>query len=387
MVLQTNEKVAVKESDSIAYEVIRVHKLFDLDNRTLADYIADRKCFVVVSSKIHKLYGKKIVGYLEKYVRYQHVLFPLEDNENNKNFESIQNILSEAQKLGLGRKDIMIGIGGGIILDMVGFAASMYRRRINYIRIPTTLIGYIDAGVGIKTGINFDGAKNFIGAFYPPKVCLNDYSFLQTLPFDELKSGFSEILKMAIVVDGYLFDLVEANYKILLEEQFRNEMGYKIMHMSIYDMVQQLSTNFHEKDLMRLVDFGHTFSPFIEEYSAYRISHGHAVGLDIAISTEIAFLMKLLDKKSHDRILKIFLDVGLDIYDSETFEPDKIAQSLKKIVLHRGGNLNLVLPKELGKGIFIKNLDEISVDLLREAFIRLEVSKRKYRDGEIWEQV
>ena len=189
---------------------------------------------------------------------------------------------------------------------------------------------------------------------------------------------------MAIVVDRHLFDLVETNYKILLEEQFRNEIGYKVMHMSIYDMVQQLSTNFHEKDLMRLVDFGHTFSPFIEEYSAYRISHGHAVGLDIAISTEIAFLMKLLDKESHDRILKIFLDVGLDIYNRETFEPDKIAQSLKKIVLHRGGNINLVLPKELGEGIFVKNLEEISVDLLREAFVRLEAVQEKYKDGEIW---
>lgn len=384
MVLQTSEKVAVKESDSIEYEVIRVHKLFDLDNSTLADYIADRKCFVVISDKVYNLYGEKIAGYLEKHLRCQYVLFPLEDNENNKNFETIQNILYEAKKLGLGRKDIMIGIGGGIILDMVGFAASMYRRRINYIRIPTTLIGYIDAGVGIKTGINFDGAKNFIGAFYPPEICLNDYAFLQTLPIDELKSGFSEILKMAIVVDRHLFDLVETNYKILLEEQFRNEIGYKVMHMSIYDMVQQLSTNFHEKDLMRLVDFGHTFSPFIEEYSAYRISHGHAVGLDIAISTEIAFLMKLLDKESHDRILKIFLDVGLDIYNRETFEPDKIAQSLKKIVLHRGGNINLVLPKELGEGIFVKNLEDISVDLLREAFIRLEAMQEKYKDGEIW---
>ena len=133
MVLQTSEKVAVKESDSIEYEVIRVHKLFDLDNSTLADYIADRKCFVVISDKVYNLYGEKIAGYLEKYLRCQYVLFPLEDNENNKNFETIQNILYEAKKLGLGRKDIMIGIGGGIILDMVGFAASMYRRRINYI--------------------------------------------------------------------------------------------------------------------------------------------------------------------------------------------------------------------------------------------------------------
>ena len=147
-----------------------VHKLFVLDNSTFADYIADRKCFVVISDKVYNLYGEKIAGYLEKYLRCQYVLFPLEDNENNKNFETIQNILYEAKKLGLGRKDIMIGIGGGIILDMVGFAASMYRRRINYIRIPTTLIGYIDAGVGIKTGINFDDIKIYIDAFNPPEI-------------------------------------------------------------------------------------------------------------------------------------------------------------------------------------------------------------------------
>lgn len=376
MVNKEEKNVSVLSNNKMCYSVLEVERVFDKQNVCLKEKIGDNNCLVITSFNVYENYSEYIQNYFDLHFKEHYHLIQIDDKEQNKNIDSISFILESAKSMKLDRKGLMIAIGGGIIMDLVGFAASMYRRKVEYIRIPTTLIGYVDAGIGIKTGINFHNSKNFIGAFYPPKVCINDYSFLKTLNIKEIKNGISEILKMGIVTDNKLFCIVENNIHEIMNTKCLCEGGKKAIYSSIYDMLVELDKNFYEDNLERLVDFGHTFSPFIETDSDYTIPHGHAVALDIAISTELSYELGYIDISNRDRIHKLLLKTELAIFDSETFKPFEMSKSLENIILHRGGELNLVLPICIGKAFFYKG--EIKEVLLKKVFSNLKKYQEEY---------
>jgi 3-dehydroquinate synthase len=194
----------------------------------------------------------------------------------------------------------MIGVGGGVILDAVGFAAQQYRRMISYYRIPTTLVGQIDAGVGIKVGINYKRSKNLLGSFYPPSLVINCTDFLFSLPQEDFICGISEILKAGIadcpqIVSAFshsetVFSPLSLQKNSQLMEDFQI-----VMDLAIQTMLMNLQSNFYEqKELRRLMDFGHTFSPIIEGKSDYRIPHGFAVAIDMFICIYISRCLQLI---------------------------------------------------------------------------------------------
>lgn len=355
------------------YDVVISQNIFDTENEILAQYLENTCFLVVISEMIEKLYYDKIYTYFsKKNGKDMFKIITIKTSEVNKEIDNVCKILEEAKKFGLGRKSILVGIGGGVLLDMVGFAASMFRRGIRYLRVPTTLVGQIDAGIGIKTGANFLGSKNYIGSFYPPMAAVNDIELLKTLPLHHLQNGLSEIIKMAIIVDAQLFTMVKEHFPRFLRKQCLGAETLEISHRAIATMLDELRVNFYERNLERLVDFGHTFSPFIETYSEYKINHGFAVAMDMAISTEISCLLGVIEREDRDRILNLLTSVGLDVYDSETYKADRMWASLKDIVLHRGGNLNLVIPTQIGRADFVRNLNTISPALLQQALLNLE---------------
>jgi len=366
-------EISINEKYELKYNIVFTNCLFGANNETLIPYIENKKVLVIIDSTVNDLYGEKIRLFLNKYSGVSFLI--LKVNEYNKNFESVFKVLDAAKNCGLDRKGLMVGIGGGILTDIVGFAASIYRRKIEYLRIPTTLIGQVDAGIGIKTGINFQGSKNLIGSFYPPVACINDISFLATLDGKEIKNGLAEILKMAIMCDMELFRLIEDNYSDLLTTKFQCHVSQEICYRTVKEMIANFKSNFYEKDLKRLVDFGHTFSPFIETYSNYEIPHGCAVALDIALSTEIAFLISKINLADKNRILNLMEKIGLNIYDAETFKPKLIWESLHKILAHRGNVLNMPIPTGIGSAVFI---NEISLELIDTAVKNL---KNRFKEG------
>merc|ERR1740127_178799 len=159
------------------------------------------KRVVVVDDNVYGLYGERIDAYFAHH-NVQVKLMVLPTTEENKNIEMALKIAEEIHELGIDRRlDPVIAIGGGVCMDIVGFAASIYRRRTPYVRVPTTLMGYVDASVGAKSGVNFAGKKNKLGAYLPPALTLLDPTFLKTLPSRQLANGAAEIVKMAIVKD------------------------------------------------------------------------------------------------------------------------------------------------------------------------------------------
>ena len=181
-----------------------IFNLKDRKNDCLIKICKGRKILVVIDKNVNKIYGKGIKRFFD-YSKIEYSLWKLNASEDCKNIEKIENLCSVAKHFGMQRDSIFIAIGGGVTMDIVGFTAFIYRKKIPYIRIPTTLVGIVDAGVGVKVGVNFDGSKNFLGGYYPPLAVFNDQSFLKTLTSKEIKCGLFEILKMAIIKDRRLF--------------------------------------------------------------------------------------------------------------------------------------------------------------------------------------
>ena len=268
-------------------------------------------------------------------------------------------------EVGLDRKGLLIGIGGGVCLDIVTVAASWIRRGVGHIRVPTTLIGQIDAGIGIKGAVNFGGKKNYLGCFYAPETVLVTPSFLSTLTRNHISEGFAEIIKIALVRDAWLFELVEKLGPELLLSKFSEcqHGGKEVLWRSILGMLSELEPNIYEdQSYERLVDFGHTFSPGLEAASSFEITHGEAVSVDIAVSTVLSTRIGLLSADLRDRILSLLITLELPVW-TDLLTAERCEHGLRDCALHRGGRPNLVLPTAIGQAVFVKESGAVSLHL------------------------
>ena len=249
------------------------------------------KRVVVVDDQVYSLYGERIEAYFAAHnVTTRMMVLPT--TEENKNIELALQIAEEIHELGIDRRlDPVIAIGGGVCMDIVGFAASIYRRRTPYVRVPTTLMGYVDASVGAKSGVNFetksDGwRKNKLGCYLPPALAILDRTFLASLDSRQVANGAAEIMKMALVKDPELFDLLERHGPQLIAHKFQQipgeadgaEAPSRVLFLAIQTMLEELAPNLWEDSLERLVDFGHVFSMELEmaELHQNKLFHGRS---------------------------------------------------------------------------------------------------------------
>lgn len=373
MIASRKDLISLSKNLSISYNVKFTTDIFNASkNEVLLPMIKDRKIFIIIDKIVYKLHGQKIEEYFKKN-KISYFLYQIKASEKDKNIATVIKICELATKFKMRRDSIFLGIGGGITLDMTGLAAFLYRRKIPYIRIPTTLAGLIDAGVGLKVGVNFLKYKNLLGGYYAPYYTFNDQLFLNTLPVKEIRNGLYEIIKMSIVKNFELFKQIEVQYQNFLNKNFNNWTN-KIIHLSSLEMMRELEPNLFESNFKRLVDFGHTFSMFIEESSNFSISHGEAVGLDILISSSISLQRNILSKEDFNKIFLLAKNIGFTKkYKLDSIK--KLHESLENVKAHRAGDLNLVLPSKIGKAIFtqecaLKELENALIAL--QEFIELE---------------
>ena len=302
----------------------------------------------------------------------QTVILPIEASEATKDWKNAHRILSFLETNGvLRRSEPVIAIGGGVLLDMVGFACSVYRRGVPYIRIPTTLLGIVDASVGAKTSINHFGRRNRIGSFFTPTLTLIDKSFIKTQDSREISNGIAEILKLAIVLDRTLFELVEVNPELLIKQKFQNNpLADQIIDRAISGMTKELNDNLWEKELQRAVDYGHTFSPIVEMKNVPELLHGEAVILDCLLSACISVNRGLLSNSELIRIFNLLKKVNLPTQHIDFYDVDLLYSGLKDVMIHRNNNQYLPIPTAIGKCIIINDLNfreiELAVDKLKE---------------------
>ncbi|MEW6705195.1 MAG: sedoheptulose 7-phosphate cyclase [Pseudomonadota bacterium] len=364
----------VRVPEELRYSVDLTHGVLDVRNPLLARYCEGRKAVLFASPTVDALYGPAIRRYFEAHRPeggWDYVVVPT--GEHHKNLRTVETICEHAKRCRMDRNGLLVAFGGGILCDLVGFSASIYKRGIRYIKVNTTLVGQIDVGVGVKTGVNFLASKNMLGTYYPAYASLNDPAFLHTLPLRQLSCGLAEIIKMAIILSRELFELLEEHVDSMLCRRFvashwrEMERDTRVLTLAMQLMIDELRPNLHEKNLERLVDFGHSFSPMIEIESDHRLYHGEAVAIDMALSSRIAVRLGLMREDDCERVLKLLRACDLPCFDEETCRHELLMQSLQEMHLHRGGRINLVVPTGLGSADFIRELQALPAEVVREA--------------------
>ncbi|KIF75078.1 2-epi-5-epi-valiolone synthase [Streptomyces sp. 150FB] len=320
---------------------------------------SDRR-LLVVDEVVDTIYGSEIDAYFSAHGFHTSKLV-IDAHEQVKNWASVDAVLAAMDGFGVDRRrEPVIAIGGGVLCDVVGFAASIYRRGTPYVRIPTTLIGLVDAGVGVKTGVNHRAAKNRIGTYAQPLLSLLDTRFLTSLPVRHLGNGMAEILKVALVKSRPLFEYVEqaslCDLKVLFEEHKHTDVADYVIEESIHLMLEELQPNLWEGTLERCVDYGHTFSPTIEMHAVSELLHGEAVAIDMALTTGIALDRGLMREAEAVRVLDVITGLGLQPWNDVLKKQDLLVAALEDTVRHRDGLQRLPLTSGIGEHVFVNDV-------------------------------
>ena len=356
----------------VSYSVLHTAQpVFDRDEPALAEMAEASPVLFIADAAVAQIYGEKWRDYAVARGLDVAGELVLPISEALKVWEQVDGMCSYAARCGLPRNGLIVAIGGGVLLDAAGLAAAVFRRGIGYIRIPTTLVGMIDVAVGIKQAVNAYGKKNLIGAFYPPVASINDYSFLQTLPAGELVCGMAEIIKMALIRDASLFEMIEKHGRELVFSRFGSPIGIgrKILLRSERLMMQELAPNLFEEEHARLVDFGHTFSPAIEVSSGYQIPHGQAVAIDMLLSVSIAVARGIANPDVFTRLLVLLRKLGLQVIPQLLPDRARLFAALNEARRHRGGCLNLVVIESPGRPQFLQDVSRADIESACETLL------------------
>jgi len=347
----------VSPSVSIRYNVRVTEPLLGPGNRELlAGGPVPGRRFAVCDDGVPTSWRESLARYFDHHGVDARILV-VEGGEQCKRPEMVFEIIAEFEKFGLVRRnEPVLIIGGGAVMDAASLAAAIYRRGVPFIKVPTTLLAYVDASIGIKTAINFNNRKNLVGSFSAPLVVLLDRGFFRTLPSREISSGLSEILKLGIGCDEALFHRLEALApEVVFQDKFQSQGG-TVLAYAIDVMIRELEPNIHEDNLCRAVDLGHTFSQVFEmPFGEDALRHGEAVALDLNLSCIVANRRGLLDDDALRRVAGLSETLGLPTKVPEV-DPGELWRSVAERTRHRGGLQRVPLPHRLGESVFVNDL-------------------------------
>ena len=277
----------------------------------------------------------------------------------------IPEIWEKMNRNSIDRHSYVLAIGGGAFLDMVGFAASTAHRGVRLVRVPTTSLSQGDGGVGVKNGINYFGKKNWVGSFSVPFAVINDFAFLESLDDTSRRAGVIEAIKVALVRNKKFFIEIEK----LSDRLFKLEQAALeyVIQRSAEEHVDHISTSGDPYELgsARPLDFGHWVAHKLEQISAFRIGHGEAVAVGLAVDLIYSKRVGIISKDDCDRILNLIRSTGFNIYDPELSRIEAgrsvILQGLEEFREHLGGILTITLVPEIGRKIEVNDMDETEI--------------------------
>ncbi len=318
----------------------------------LSEICDTEKTVVIVDRNVLDLHGDKLSSYR---------LIEVEPGEQQKTLKTVDAIYERFLGWELDRSSTIVGVGGGMVCDITGFAASTYLRGMPFAFVPTTLLALVDASVGGKNGVNYRGYKNLVGTFNQPQFVLCDFVFLKTLPYNELKNGLAEAIKSALIGDETLFDYIERNGQ---EISSRNDDAIqKVVYDSLNVKIGVVSRDETEKGERRKLNFGHTIGHAIEKTTG--CSHGEAVSIGMVIGAKLSERKGALTGKDVERIEGLLSDFKLPI----KFEGDQeaIMDAIRKDKKREGEGIHFVLLDGIGRA----RIEKIMIDELQEALFDL----------------
>jgi 3-dehydroquinate synthase len=249
--------------------------------------------------------------------------------ESQKQIQSVTKAWSQLASGGFTRSDLVIGVGGGATTDLAGFIAATWLRGINWIAIPTTLAGMVDAAVGGKTGINLDAGKNLVGSFHSPIAVFCDTDFLSSLDERDISAGLAEVVKCGFIRDPQILDLIESDPSAA--RRWDSEILLELIERSVRVKAEVVGSDFKEGGLREILNYGHTLAHAIERNEKYLWRHGEAVSVGLVYAAALARLAGRLDAKTADRHKRILESLDLPVsYDRKAWSSLLATMSLDK---------------------------------------------------------
>ena len=319
--------------------------------QNLGNYIPEENVVIITDVNVKRFYQNKFPP---------HPVITIQTGEKIKTLDTVRNIYGKLVEFGVDRSTVIVGIGGGIVCDITGFVASTFLRGVNFGFVSTTLLSQVDASVGGKNGVNFQGYKNMIGVFNQPEFVICDLNLLNTLPEKEVLCGLAEIVKHAAIGDGDLFQYLEEQYQKALA------LDSAVIERLVYDSVVIKSgivnRDEKEKGERRKLNFGHTFGHAIEKTVGVR--HGEAVSAGMVMASELSVKKGYLQAKNAQRIKTLLEDLKLPTHihaDKKT-----VFDALQKDKKRKGDRIYFVFLEDMGKSfvdqISLKELEDIIND-------------------------
>ena len=370
------------------YPVHFTESLFDPANSLLAEVMQQgegagpRKAVFVLDEGLCRAWPRlpeAIQAYCKSYsdkVALAHPLLLVPGGESVKNdhchVEAVQRMINDA---GICRHSYVVAVGGGAVLDMVGFAAAAAHRGVRLIRIPTTVLAQDDSAVGVKNSVNAFGKKNFLGAFAPPHAVINDSDFLTTLSDRDWRCGISEAVKVALIKDADFFGSIESDAAALASRDIAamKPLIYRCAQLHLNHIAD--GGDAFELGSSRPLDFGHWAAHKLEQLTDFALRHGEAVAIGIALDTTYSYLTGRLPESDWRRIIDLLRSLGFALYspamDACLDDPQGshgLLSGLDEFQEHLGGQLTIMLLERIGKGI---EVHEIAPEIMIESIARL----------------
>lgn len=354
------KRLSVNKDHKSAYDIVYSDSFDHLYDEISALPGGWKKIAIITDSNVGPLYADAVCAALAK----QDLsvgIFTIPAGEENKTLDTVRSIYSWLIENHYDRKSLLVSLGGGVTGDITGFAAATFLRGIDFIQIPTTLLAQADSSIGGKTGVDFDGYKNMVGAFYMPRHVYSNVSVLKTLDGRQFASGFAEIMKHGLIRDENYYEwLIDNMYEIRERDPVTlTDMLYtsNVIKKNIVE-----ADPFEKKERM-LLNFGHTLGHAIEKYKNFSLTHGECVALGCVAASYISWKKDFLSMEEYYEIRDMFVPFGLPISveDIDIDEIIDLAHSDKKSV---NGNINFILIKKVGKA-FIST--DVTDDEMRAA--------------------
>ena len=341
------QRLPIMYNKKPCYDIVFSKSFAELIEELEALGVEQKRLCIVTDSNVDQIYGEELLNILTgkclKVVKY---VFPA--GEESKNLDIVKEVYKFLIEEGFDRKDMLLALGGGVVGDLTGFTAATYLRGIDFVQIPTTLLAQADSSIGGKTGVDFDGYKNMVGAFKMPRLVYMNISVLNTLEERQFFSGFAEVMKHGIIKDSIFYEwLIENMYEICerdldtLEEMVMRSCGVKKL------VVEKDPTEQGDRALLNL---GHTIGHAIEKAKNFELYHGECVALGTVAAAYISWKKELLTMDEYYEIRDMFVPFYLPI-SVDNVDPEEILRLTKSDKKMEAGKIKFVLLKKIGKAI------------------------------------
>lgn len=353
-------KLPLKVTRDLSYDIITGKNIF----QNLAGLIKEKfnpdKSFIITDENVYRIYEDKIKKELIQSSTISE-LFVIPAGEKSKSQNVRDKLENEIINHKPSRNSMIIAIGGGVVGDLSGFLASTILRGIKYVQVPTTIIAQVDSSIGGKTGINTKHSKNLIGTFHQPSLVLVDFDFLKTLPDIEYFNGLAEILKSLLISSREGFEILENNADELIA---RNEkILSQLINQSIKIKSEVVAKDPEEKNIRKILNFGHTVGHAIEALSNYRIKHGFAIAEGLLVESYLSFIINELSEVDLFRIQYIVNKLNLDKQHRKKFTFEQVYEKMTYDKKRLNAQITFSLLKEIGKCEFNKIAEKEFVEL------------------------